>query len=380
MNKKEVAEIKKNFKDDGDLFVMKQVLSAFVDSEKNIKCKNLRSYISIPDDDAECIFETLKKSLSGTLGKALLEYEFPNEMYEDGGSQKLLYDMLQSEMKDEVAVDRWLEHLVGKMEYVSSYVIMTALCTYTVFSKDKSGEKNDYDEYDYKFLIGAVCPVDIRTDGLIYDEAANAIAKKPGFDRIVSGAPSDGFLYPVFSCRAPDVNHVMYYTKNVKQPNVSFVNDVLGCEFSLSAQEEKELFQSVLTAGAGDELNYDVITGVNDKIKDIISEYRDESEPPVINSEKLHQILVDSGVSGERADGVRAAYENIIGERTLCASNIVETKTVIETQGITVNIGKDATDKVKTQIIDGKRCLIIALDDPAICVNGLDTTVEGARK
>lgn len=375
MNKKELAELKKNFKDDGDLFVMRQVLSAFVDSEKNIKCKSLRPFISIPEDDGECIFATLKKSLSGTLGKSLLEYEFPNEMYEEGGSQKILYDILKSEMKDEAAVDQYLEHIRDKFEYVGAYVVMTAFCTYTVFSKDKSGEKNKYDEYDYKFLITAICPVDIRTDGLIYDESVNEIAKKPGFDRIVAAAPTDGFLYPVFSCRAPDVNCVMYYTKNIKQPNVSFVNDVLGCEFSLSSQEEKELFQSVLKAGAGDELNYDIITGVNDKIKDILDEYRDETDPPLINGEKLHQILVDSGLDGEKADGVRAAYENVIGDRPLHATNIVETKTTIEAQGVTVNIGKDATDKVHTKVIDGKRCLVIALDDPAISINGLDAKV-----
>lgn len=379
MNKKEVAELKKNFKDDGDLFVMHQVVSAFVDSEKNIKCKTLRPFISIAQDDGECIFATLKKSLSGVLGKALLEYEFPNEMYEEGGTQKLLYDLIESGMKDEALVDRYLEHIKDKLDYTSSYVIMTALCTYTVFSKDKSGEKNSYDEYDYKFLIGAICPVDIRTDGLIYDETVNEISKKPGFDRIVADTPSDGFLYPVFSCRAPDVNHVMYYTKNVKQPNISFVNDVLGCEFALSSQEEKELFQSILKAGAGDELNYDIITGVNDKIKDIVSEYRDETDAPVIDSEKLHQLLVDSGLSGEKADGVRAAYENVIGTRPLHAANIVESKTIIEAQGITVNIGKDATDKVHTKMIDGKRCLVIALDDPAISVNGLDTMVADKK-
>ena len=375
MNKKEVAELKKNFKDDGDLFIMNQVVSAFVDSEKNIKSKKLRSYISIPQEDAECIFDTLKKTLGGTLGKSLLEYRFPNESYEEGGTQKLLYDVLQSEMKDETLVDAYLQHIVDKFEYASSYVIMTAFCTYTVFSKDKSGEKNDYDEYDFKFIIAAICPVDIRTDGLIYDETINEIAKKRGFDRIVAATPSDGFLYPAFNNRGPDVNNVVYYTKNVKQPNVSFVNCVLGCEFALSANEEKELFRSVLTAGAGEALDYDVITSVNDKIQDIITEYRDESEPPAIDSEKLQRLLIDSGLSGEKAEGVRAAYENVIGPRALCASNIVETKTIIEAQGITVNIGKNATDKVRTKIIDGRRCLVIALDDPAICVNGLDTKV-----
>ena len=33
-------------------------------------------------------------------------------------------------------------------------------------------------------------------------------------------------------------------------------------------------------------------------------------------------------------------------------------------------------DKVKTQIVDGRKCLIINLDDPEIEVNGLETTIK----
>jgi hypothetical protein len=54
----------------------------------------------------------------------------------------------------------------------------------------------------------------------------------------------------------------------------------------------------------------------------------------------------------------------------------VEKRTVVSAPSITVNIGKDAVDKVKTQIVDGRKCLIINLDDPEIEVNGLETTIK----
>ena len=44
MNKKEIAEIRKNFSDDCGFFTVGHVLSAFVDSEKNIKYKANRLY------------------------------------------------------------------------------------------------------------------------------------------------------------------------------------------------------------------------------------------------------------------------------------------------------------------------------------------------
>ena len=39
MNKKEINEIKKNFNDDCGFFTVNNVVTAFVDAEKNKKCK-----------------------------------------------------------------------------------------------------------------------------------------------------------------------------------------------------------------------------------------------------------------------------------------------------------------------------------------------------
>ena len=54
----------------------------------------------------------------------------------------------------------------------------------------------------------------------------------------------------------------------------------------------------------------------------------------------------------------------------------METKTVLSVPEITVNISKDGTDKVRTTVIQGKKCLIIDLDDPSVLVNGIETSFE----
>ena len=50
MNKKELSEIRKNFSETSDLFVLNQVATAFVDSEKNIRCQTSRAYHNIPSE------------------------------------------------------------------------------------------------------------------------------------------------------------------------------------------------------------------------------------------------------------------------------------------------------------------------------------------
>lgn len=375
MNKKELAEIRKNFSDSSDLFVLNHVSTAFVDAEKNIRCQSSRAFHNIPSEESNCLMATFKRVLAGTLGKGLLEYEFPNNAYEEGESQYLLYEALESKLESESAVTLLMEQIVNHMDYVSTYAILIGHCTYTVFQKSKNDEVDPYQSNEYKFLIAAICPVEVREDGLIYNEDDNAIEKKNVYDRIVAEIPTDGFLYPTFTGRGPDVNHVLYSTHKPKEVNVSIVENVLGCNFTQTALEQKETFQTLMQEIVADELNYSVITGVNDKLRDIAAEYANEPDLPVIDDIHVRDILLDSGVSQEKAEEMQAAYREATQEKPITVNNLVESKTTITLDGVTVSIGKDATDKVRTQCVNGRRYLLIDLDDPAVQINGLTARV-----
>ena len=65
-----------------------------------------------------------------------------------------------------------------------------------------------------------------------------------------------------------------------------------------------------------------------------------------------------------------------MGDKSLTAVNLIDRKTVLSVPSITVNITKDGVNKVRTEVIDGKKCLIIDLDDPEISVNGISATIE----
>ena len=220
-------------------------------------------------------------------------------------------------------------------------------------------------------ITPAICPVNLRIDGLIYSDTKNAIIKKESSDRIVE-LPTDGFLYPLFNDRAADVNGVLYYTKNPKKPNTSMIEEFLGCEFVMTSQNEKEVFHSILGNVVGDELDYDLITTVNDKIQSLIDQTAHETEVTTVDDKKLSSILWESGVSQEKLEQLPKVYEQAMGAKPMTAVNLVEKKTVVSVPSITVNIGKDAVDKVKTRIVDGRKCLVIALDDPEISINGLE--------
>ena len=315
MNKKELNEIKKNFSDDSGLFVINSFFSAFIDPEKNVKYKMTKPYSIIADDEREVITDSLKKVLTGTIGKHLVEYEFPLECFEEGRSQKLLYDLVSSKMKDEALIDAFLEKITTNIDYAASFTILTAHCTYSIMRKNKNDDDDpDNVTEEYNFIVTAVCPANTNDVGLFYDEETGTISKKANTEMIISKIPTDGFMYPVFSDRSPDVNHVMYFSKKADKPNISIIENVLECVFVMSAENEKARFQQVLNAVCSDELNYNVITQVNEKIREVVELSKNETESAKLNDKQLKHILSDAGVSEEKLQALEPAYQQIVGD------------------------------------------------------------------
>ncbi|MCX4256203.1 MAG: DUF4317 domain-containing protein [Oscillospiraceae bacterium] len=376
MNKKEVAEIRKNFTDSSGFFTLNHILTAYVDPQKNVLCKDNKLYSLIPEDEGAVMLESLKKILGGSLGKNLTEYGFPNEEYAEDGAQNDLYAAVKGKLEDEASCDKLLTRIVNNMEYEMAYTVIIGYCSYSVMTRDKNDESYDDAAEEYNFIAAAICPVNTGDDGLMFDRENSSIVKKANTDLIISRTPTDGFFFPVFSDRSPDVNRVMYYTKTPKKPNISVVENVLGCNFVMTCQSEKETFQQVLTDVVGDELSYTVITQVNEALRDIVTSSKNETEMPLIDDNKLHGILFDAGVSSEKLDALPAVFKEKVGEADgLTAENLVENKMVLATPEITINISREAAEKVRTSVIGGRRCLVIDLDDPSISINGLVTDV-----
>ena len=375
MNKKETAEIKKNFSDKSGFFIMERILTGFVDAEKNVRYSKTNACVTMSVEEHDVYDETLKKVLNTNVGKNFCEYEFPNEAYEEGKPQEILYSLLRSEMKDEVICENFMNHIANNITYTGPFAVITAYCVYTIRKKDKNDEFAEGDDEVYRYLLTAICPVNTSSDGFIFDSFNNEITKKLNTELIISKAPSDGFLYPVFSNRSSDINHVMYYAKSAAKPNTSIIEDVLGCSFVMSADNEKTSFQSILKTVVGDDLDYMVIKTVNEKLQEVAEESKDETDRVVIDNTKLKGILTDIGVSQERVEMTDPVFERVCGNTPLTVSNLIDKKTVLTSPGITVNIKPDAADKVRTSVVDGRRCLLIDIDDPTIEINGLPVTL-----
>lgn len=376
MNKKEINEIKKNFCENSGFFTVNRVLTALVDPEKKISCKQVRLFSLIEEAEGEVIMETLKKILSGSLYKNLIEHEFPQEAYEEDGAQCILHSVLSDKLSD-TASDTLLSQIVSNLQYDSAYAVISAHCTYSIRKKSKSDDFDGECTEEYNYIITAICPVNTGEIGLVVDPESNKVVKKVNNELIVSKLPSDGFLYPVFSDRQPDINAVLTYSKKPNEPNKTVAEDVLGCKSVLTPQGEKQALQQVLEDALGEDLDYALLTDINDKLTDVLERNKHDSARVSVDSIKLKGILEEVGVTDDKIEAFCATYKNSIGDTPLTVSNIIDNKTAIQLSDISLTVKKDGSAKVRTAIMSGRKCIVIDVDDPNIKINGVNTVLKG---
>ena len=84
MNKKEVLEIRKQFSPKN--CAITKICGCYVDYEKNKKMESKDAFLALPEEEAFKYFDIFKKTLSGSIGKNMLNMEFPLDAEMPGGT------------------------------------------------------------------------------------------------------------------------------------------------------------------------------------------------------------------------------------------------------------------------------------------------------
>ena len=123
----------------------------------------------------------------------------------------------------------------------------------------------------------------------------------------------------------------------------------------------------------GEDGDYETVRNIHETLNDLIAEHKEEPEPLQLDKTDVKKIFENSGVSDEKMELFEQTYEAAAGEKTtLMAENIAETRKFnIETPDIIIKVNPDRADLIETRIIDGRQCLVIAVDDH-IEVNGIN--------
>ena len=370
MNKKEILEIRKQFTPAN--CAITRICGCYVDHEKNKKLESKDAFLSLPEEEAFKYFDIFKKTLSGTVGKNMLNMEFPIDAEMPGGTQEFLLKLRNSKLEDDMLLEEFYDKVIATYEYAENYYIILIHAMYDIPGKTSDDlEMFDASDEVYEYLLMSICPVSLSKAGLCYNAEDNRIE-----DRIrdwIVDMPDKGFLFPAFNDRSTDLHSMLYYTKKSSDLQPELIDQLLGAKMPMSADDQKESFQMIIEDTLGEEGDYETVRNIHETLNDLIEEHKEEPEPLALDKTEMKKVFEQSGVDAEKMENFDRNFEENAGEKaTLLASNITETKKFnIETLDVVIKVNPDRADLIETRIIDGRQCLVIPVDDH-IEVNGIN--------
>lgn len=378
MNKKEVLEIKKQFTPAN--CAITRISGCYVDHEKEKRMTSKDAFLSLPEEVAFKYFDIFKKTLSGSLGKNLLNMEFPTEQESPDGKQEFLMQLRKSKLEDDELLDEFYDKIIESYDFAENYYIVLIHAMYDIPGRGTDGvEIEDASEEVYEFLLCSICPVQLSKAGLTYNPEHYQIE-----DRIrdwIVDKPDKGFLFPAFNDRSTDIRSVLYYTKKSADLQQELIDEVLGVEIPKSADEQKESFKYLLQDVMNEKLNYENMRILHDKLNELVEEHVEDAELLEVDKNDVRKILHECVGDGEELTAYDQYYNKYVGEKgKLLATNITDMKTFnLRTPNVNIKVDSDRADLVETKVIDGRPCVVIAVDG-IIEVNGIDVATIGKEK
>lgn len=374
MNKKETLEIRRQFSPEN--CAITRICGCYVDGEKEKRLEFKEAFLSLPEEETFKYYEIFKKTLSGTIGKHLINMEFPLEQEVPGGAQHFLLRLKESRLTDEILLEEFYDKVIESYDFGEHYLILLIHAVYDIPGRARDGnEMFDASDNVYEHLLCSICPVALSKAGLCYNAATNSIQ-----DRIrdwVVGEPANGFLFPAFNDRSADLHHLLFYARKPEALQDHFTRYALGCSETLSAGAQRESFQDMIVHTLKEDCDYSVIRSIHENLNEMMEEAKEEPEPLTIDKRDMRKLFAASGISEEKLETFDRDYDETIGTGTsLLASNIADTrKFSVKTPEVIVNVNPGRSDLVDIRMIDGRKCLVIPIEDE-VEVNGLSVNAK----
>lgn len=379
MTDKEIKEIKKRFSIDN--CNIDRIYGCYVNNEKEKQAVSKDAFLSLPEEEQHKYFEIFRKILTGTAGKNILDLEFPLAEEAEGGKQQKLLKLRNSALDDDELADAFFDSVIESYDTVEKFYIILIHAIYDVPGITTDLILNeDASESVYDYIACAVCPVKLEKGTLSYDPSENRIAEKVR-DWIVSD-PAHGFLFPAFNERTADIHSVLYYSKKSEELQEGFIAEVLGAEPPMSAGSQADFFNNVVSETLGEEAALSGVLAIHDNVRMMIRDHSEDEEPYLMDKKEIRKIFEKSGIDSGIMEDFDWKYDEVAkssndseenaGAPSIQATNITGVKKIdIRTPDVVIRVNPERADLIETKLIDGRECLVIAVND-RVEINGMN--------
>jgi len=372
MIEKEIGEIRRRIRRDRSN--MTAIYGCYVNGQKEIISEFKQSVGLMPENEAEKYFALMKRTLSGTIGKNLIEVTFRTEQVMSSPEHKLLMDLRKTALQEESLRHAFYQKVIESVALEDGYLILLGCDSYDVPFKSKDGETQaDASGETYTYLLCAVCPVKLTKPGLQY------MPENKGFHDSGTAqalcAPEMGFLFPAFDNRATNIYNALYYTHNPKDNHESFVDAVFHAPIPKPAYEQKKSFEALLSATLSDECSLEVVQTVHEKLRECIELHKESKVPEtlMVSKEQVKSALAACGISEPHMAKFSVEYDEAFGfEADLHPKNVIDNKRFeIQTPDVSIKVNPERSDLIETRIIGGVKYIMICADEN-VEVNGVN--------
>ena len=377
---KEVGEIRRHLRRERSNITA--LYGCYVNDNKEIITSFRQSTGMMPENESDKYFALLRRTLSGSLGKNLIDITFKTSQVADSPEHKLLMDLRKCQLKDEELLETFYQKVIDSVCMEGAYLILIGCDSYDVpfKSKDDFSQSDNSDE-TYTYLICTICPVK-QTKANLHYVPEEKIFHDGAMHQMVS-APMLGFLFPAFDNRSTNIYNALYYTHDVKVGQDAFIEAVFNTPAPKPAAEQKKSFEALLTTTLGEECSLDVVQTVHDQICQRIAMHKEAKvpEPLMISKEDVKTVLQGCGVSEDRLSKFSVDYDEVFGfETDLHPKNVIDNKHFeIKTPDVVIKVDPTRSDLIETRVIGGVKYIMICADED-VEVNGVNIHIEEEKE
>ena len=376
MNTKEIGEIRRHLRRERSNITA--IYGCYVNENKEIITQFRQSVGMMPENESDKYFATLRRILSGTIGKNLIDITFKTSQVAGSPEHKLLMDLRDTQLGDEELRTQLCKKIIDSVHMEENYLILLACDAYDVpfKSKDDSFQKDNSEE-TYRYILCTICPVK-QTKANLHYVPEEKLFHDGAMNQMVS-APALGFLFPAFDNRSTNIYNALYYTHDTKNGQEELVEAIFNTPVPKPAAEQKKSFEALLTTSLGDECSMDVVQTVHEQLCQRIEMHKESKipEPLMISKEDVKEVLTSCGISEDHVSKFSVDYDEAFGfEADLHPKNIIDNKHFeVKTPDVVIKVAPDRTDLIETRIIGGIKYIMICADDN-VEVNGVNIHIS----
>lgn len=372
MTEKEIGEIRRRVRRERSN--MTAIYGCFVNDKKEIITEYRQSTAMMSENAADRYFGLMRRILSGTVGKNLVDITFRTAQVAGSPEHKLLMDLRSTALKDDELRLLLYRKIIDNTHLDTGYLILLGCDTYDVpfKSKDDCTQADNSSEV-YTYVMCAVCPVK-QTKATLHYVPEEKQFQDGGISQVAQ-APALGFLFPAFDNRAANIYNALFYTHDVKTAHAELIDSLFQVTAPKAAAEQKKSFEALLSNSLGSECSMEVVQNVHDQLCQCIELHKEDKTPAtlMVSKEQVKTALVASGVSEARVSKFSVEYDEVFGfEADLHPKNVIDNKKFeIRTPDVSIKVSPERSDLIETRIIGGVKYILICADEN-VEVNGVN--------